>query len=125
MVTTITGEITNVLPIKSGVSKAGKEWHSQDYVIQDENGEKIAFNVFGVDNINKYNLTVGTRASVTMKIESKEWNGKFFTTASCTECISGNAPKQPAPQQPVQQAPVAPPRVERREEQISADSLPF
>lgn len=125
MVTTITGEITNVLPIKSGVSKAGKEWQSQDYVIQDENGEKIAFNVFGVDNINKYNLTVGTRASVTMKIESKEWNGKFFTTASCTECISGNAPKQPIPQQPVQQAPVAPPRAERREEQISADSLPF
>jgi hypothetical protein len=125
MVTTITGEITNVLPIKSGVSKAGKEWQSQDYVIQDENGEKIAFNVFGVDNINKYNLTVGTRASVTMKIESKEWNGKFFTTASCTECISGNAPKQTATQQPVQQAPVAPPRVERREEQISADSLPF
>lgn len=125
MTATITGEITNVLPIKSGVSKAGKEWQSQDYVIQDENGDKIAFNVFGVDNINKYNLTVGTRASVTMKIESKEWNGKFFTTASCTECISGNAPKQPTPQQPVQQAPVAPPRVERREEQISADSLPF
>jgi hypothetical protein len=125
MIATITGKIVAVLGKREGTSKAGNPWSSQDYVIESDNGEKLAFNVFGADKIAEYNLAVGVKASVTVSIESKEWQGKWFTSAKCTECISNSAPKETTPQQPVQQTPVAPPRVERREEQISADSLPF
>ena len=125
MIATITGKIVAVLPKRTGVSKNGNEWASQSYVIEDEAGDKIAFDVFSQNKIDEYNLSVGTKASVTVKFESREWSGKWFTSANCTECISNSAPKETTQQQPVQQAPVAPPRVERREEQVSADSLPF
>ena len=125
MIATITGKIVAVLPKRTGVSKNGNEWASQSYVIEDEAGDKIAFDVFSQNKIDEYNLSVGTKASVTVKFESREWSGKWFTSANCTECISNSAPIETTPQQPAQQAPVAPPRVERREEQISADSLPF
>ena len=125
MIATITGKIVAVLPKRTGVSKNGNEWASQSYVIEDEAGDKIAFDVFGQNKIDEYNLSVGTKASVTVKIESREWSGKYFTSANCTECISNSAPKETSPQQPVQQAPVAPPRVEHKAQDVSASDLPF
>lgn len=126
MTATITGKVVAVLPKRTGVSKNGNEWASQSYVIEDEAGDKIAFDVFGQNKIDEYNLSVGTKASVTVKIESREWSGKWFTSANCTECISNSAPKETAPQQPVQQTPVAPPRVEHKaQEYVDANSLPF
>ena len=125
MIATITGKIVAVLPKRTGVSKNGNEWASQSYVIEDEAGDKIAFDVFGQSKIDEYNLSVGTKASATVKIESREWSGKWFTSANCTECISNSAPKETTPQQPVQQAPVAPPRVEHKAQDVSADELPF
>ena len=125
MIATITGKIVAVLPKRTGVSKNGNEWASQSYVIEDEAGDKIAFDVFGQNKIDEYNLSVGTKASVTVKIESREWSGKWFTSANCTECISNSAPKETTPPQPVQQAPVAPPRVEHKAQDVSASDLPF
>ena len=125
MIATITGKIVAVLPKRTGVSKNGNEWASQSYVIEDEAGDKIAFDVFGQNKIDEYNLSVGTKASVTVKIESREWSSKWFTSANCTACISNSAPKETSPQQPVQQAPVAPPRVEHKVQGVSADELPF
>lgn len=125
MIATITGKIVAVLPKRTGVSKNGNEWASQSYIIEDEAGDKIAFDVFGQNKIDEYNLSVGTKASVTVSIESKEWQGKWFTSAKCTECISNSAPKETTPQQPVQQAPVAPPRVEHKAQDVSADELLF
>ena len=72
---TINGKITNALPPRRGTSKAGNEWVSQDFVIETENEEKICFNVFGEDKIKESGLRVGATASVTCKVESKEWNG--------------------------------------------------
>lgn len=126
MTITITGEITNVMPIKTGISKKGNEWASQSYVIKDENGDKLVFEVFGQDKIDNYNLTAGTRASVTVKVESSEWNGKWFTKVSCTECISGNAPKQQnvveKDNKPTTQ--VSQPQKQRTDD-VSANDLPF
>ena len=98
MTQTITGEITEVLPKRSGVSKSGNEWTSQQYVISDANGEKIVFDVFGQQKIDEYNLMVGSKASVTVKIESKKWNDKWFTSANCVECISNTSKQGPQEQ---------------------------
>ena len=75
------------------MSSRGNEWVSQDYVIEDEKGEKLAFNVFGQDKINEYNLSVGAKASVTVNVESREWQGKWFATVKCVSCISNTTPK--------------------------------
>lgn len=120
---TINGKITNALPPRRGTSKAGNEWVSQDFVIEIENEEKICFNVFGEDKIKESGLRVGAIASVTCKVESKEWNGKWFTSVSCVNCIVQGA-TQPAPQQPKTQ-PQPSPFGSATSNSPSVDSLPF
>ena len=39
----VNGTISAVLAQKSGVSKAGKEWKSQEFVLQEEEGTLICF----------------------------------------------------------------------------------
>lgn len=120
---TINGKITNALPPRRGTSKAGNEWVSQDFVIETENEEKICFNVFGEDKIKESGLRVGATASVTCKVESKEWNGKWFTSVSCVNCIVQGA-TQIVPQQPKTQ-PQQTPFGTTTSNNVSADSLPF
>lgn len=122
---TINGKITNALPPRRGTSKAGNEWVSQDFVIENEQGEKICFNMFGEEKIKNSGLRVGAIASVTCKIESKEWNGKWFTSVSCENCIVQGAtqPQQTQHrQQPITQL------VDfgrSNSSEVSADTLPF
>ena len=100
MIVNIQGKIVEALAPRSGVSKNGNEWTSQDFVIEDANGDKLVFNVFGKEKIDTYGLATGIVTAVTVKIESKKWNDKWFTQATCTECIT----KQPAPQEIVKPA---------------------
>lgn len=100
MIVNIQGKIVEALAPRSGVSKNGNEWVSQDFVIEDANGDKLVFNVFGKEKIESYGLATGIVTAVTVKIESKKWNDKWFTQATCTECIT----KQPAPQETVKPA---------------------
>ena len=96
---------------------------SQDFVIEIENEEKICFNVFGEEKIKESGLRVGAVASVTCKVESKEWNGKWFTSVSCVNCIVQGA-TQPTPQQPKPQQQPAP-FGSATSNSPSVDSLPF
>jgi hypothetical protein len=133
MTTSITGKIVEVLPPKSGVSKSGNEWMSQEYVLEEENKDRIVFNVFGAQKINEYNLLVGTTAAVTLKIESTSWNGKYYTKLSCIGCVSNTANQQQTtqPQQQVQQPrPIQAPHLDAAKEVLatppsSIDDMPF
>lgn len=120
---TVTGKIANVLAAKKGVSQStGKEWMSQDFVIESEDGTMLCFNMFGEDKIKSSGIKVGAIASVTLKVESTEWNGKWFTKLSCVSAIVQGA---------TQAAPVNQPRPADRVNQPSNnngnsyDGLPF
>lgn len=85
---TVSGKIIAIANRKEGVSKAGKAYVTCDYLLQEE-GEKgtlIQFNVFGEENINQYNLTVGKLVTVNLEVEAREWNGKYFTSVRCLKC---------------------------------------
>lgn len=122
MIVNIQGKIVETLPLRSGVSKNGNDWVSQDFVIEDANGDKLIFNVFGKEKIESYGLSNGIVTAVTVKIESKKWNDKWFTQATCTECITKQETVKPAvtvepiPAQPVSVNVGAP---------VSVDTLPF
>jgi hypothetical protein len=122
---TINGKITNALPPRRGTSKAGNEWVSQDFVIESDNEEKICFNLFGEDKIKESGLRVGAVASVTCKVESKEWNGKWFTSVSCVNCIVQGA-AQPQPSQHRPHTTTQPVDFgNSNSNSVSADNLPF
>ena len=73
----VKGKIIAVLEEKTGEGKNGV-WRSQDAVLEttEQYPKKVAFNMYG-DKIT--NLTLGEMVTVSFDIESKEFNGRWFT----------------------------------------------
>lgn len=99
----IKGKIIVALPAQGGVSKNGKEWSRQDYVIetQEKYPKKIAFSVMN-DNIMNFGLTVGQEVNIHVDINATEWNGKWYNSITCWKAIVSNQGQQAAPSQPNQ-----------------------
>lgn len=76
----ITGKIIQVLDLQSGVGRNGTEWKKQDYVLEtnDQYPKKICFNIWG-DKIDQIALQVGEDVTVSISVESREYNGKWYT----------------------------------------------
>lgn len=80
----ITGRIIQKLPMQSGTSKAGNPWRKQEYVLEttDSNFPKqICFNFFG-DRIDQNPLEIGDMVNVSIDLQSREWNGRWYTDVS-------------------------------------------
>jgi hypothetical protein len=75
----ISGKIIAVLPIATGQGKNGT-WRSQDYVLEtaDQYPKKVCFNLFG-DKIDQFPIAIDEVVNVSFDIESKEYNGRWFT----------------------------------------------
>ena len=76
----LSGKIIAVLEARGGVSKAGNEWKTQEYVLEthDQYPRKMCFNVFGADKIAQFNIQVGEEVTVSFDIDCREWNGRWF-----------------------------------------------
>jgi hypothetical protein len=77
----IEGTLIKILPVESGQTKGGGEWMSQTIVIESGGPypKQVAVNLFG-DKINLLNgLIMNDRLSVSVNLESREYNDKWFT----------------------------------------------
>lgn len=77
----VIGKIIVDLPMQSGTSKTGNAWKKKEYVLENTDGQfprKIAFTCFG-DNADKINLQIGQVATIYFDIESREYNGRWYT----------------------------------------------
>lgn len=76
----INGKVIAVLPLATGEGKNGA-WKSQDYVIETggQYPKKVCFNLFG-DSIEKFNVGIDDEIKVSYDIESREYNGRWFTS---------------------------------------------
>lgn len=113
----ITGKIIVALPEQSGVSKAGNSWKKKEYVLetQETYPKKVHFDLFG-DKADKYPLSVGQTVKLSFDIESREYNGRWFTSIRGwqAEPVENVGPTAGAPEySPVAPAgaPVPPPPV--------------
>lgn len=125
----ITGKIKVVCPAKTGVSqKSGNEWKSQEFVVETEgdHSESCVFNVFGEDKINEFNLKVGELVTVSINLDAREYNGRWFNSLRAWRVMKAQAaqPVQQAAQQPtVVQQPAQP---QKQNIQVAPeDDLPF
>ncbi|MGL4992726.1 MAG: DUF3127 domain-containing protein [Bacteroidales bacterium] len=126
----IRGRIINLLPLQSGQGKNG-EWRKQDYILEtlDQYPKKICFNLWG-DKINQYPVAIGDEVIVHFDVESREFNGRWYTDVKGWKIDRADAQQQySAPQQQPQQyvgaaaQPVAPaPTVDFTAQD---DDLPF
>lgn len=107
---TISGRIALILPLQTGTSKAGNPWKKQGYVI-DTGGQypkKVCFSLFG-DKIDQFPIQAGQDVTVSIDIESREFNGRWYTEINAWNIVqTGAQPAAPASQQ-VATAPAAAP----------------
>lgn len=77
----ITGRIIFDLPEQNGTSKAGNAWRKKEYVLETEDTypKKVHFDFFG-DRVDQFPLKVGQRIKLSFDIESREYNGRWFTS---------------------------------------------
>jgi hypothetical protein len=76
----VKGTLLQILKLESGVSKAGKEWKKQDFVIEtnEQFPKKVCFTLFG-DKINLIDgINEGTEIEVFFSLESRDFNGKWY-----------------------------------------------
>lgn len=98
---TIEGKIIQVLPLQGGVSKtSGKEWALQAYVLEtkEQYPKKVHFEVFGDDRIKANPCGVDDIVSVDFDIESREFNGRWYTSIRAWRIVKQDA-TQAAPQE--------------------------
>jgi len=139
------GKIVQVLPLQSGTSKAGNPWQKQEYILETlgtQYPRKVCFNLFG-DNVNKFPLQVGQEVTVSIDVESREFNGRWYTDVRAWNVVQGiqlpgvaapapaaySAPQPSAPGAPVASGVPAPPAPAAPAASAgsvgAADDLPF
>ena len=69
----LTGKITKVLPIRTGMSKKGSTWAAQQYVL-----------AFGQKEIDSFAITEGETLSITFTPKVVESGDRFFGKNSIT-----------------------------------------
>ncbi len=127
----IKGRIIQILPLVEGQSAKGT-WKKQDYILETEAQypKKVCFNCWG-DKVDQFNIQQGEELIVSIDIESREFNGRWYTDVRAWKVDRVQAPSMEATGQSFQtpfpspdhfapaqpQQPAAP--------QPSADDLPF
>jgi len=93
------GRIFQVMPVTSGTSKAGKDWSKQDFVIEtlSQYPKKVALSVWGQQKIDDYDLQIGMEVTVHVELESREYNGKWYTQANAWKIEWSSEARRPTP----------------------------
>ena len=137
----IKGKIIQKLDLQSGTSKAGNAWKKQEYVLEtlDSYPKKVKFDFFG-DRADQYPLEVGDIITLSYDIESREFNGRWYTDIRGFRAMKEDpnavgapaaapypAPGEPAPAPaPGNEGMPAPPPADTPFDQAGAgDDLPF
>lgn len=84
----IKGTIILAMPEVSGVSRSGNNWKKREYVLENTEGSfprKVAFTCFG-ENADRIQLKVGDKVNMFFDIESREFNGRWYTDIRCWRC---------------------------------------
>lgn len=89
----VTGKVLEVLPTQRGQGRSG-EWVSNSFVIQygdKEHLQQLCLSVFGEDKWQRIaqNVSVGNTVHCLFNLQSKSYNGKYFTSATCFSCSLG------------------------------------
>lgn len=133
----ITGKVIVALPEMSGTSKSGNAWKKREYVLETINDnfpKKVHFDFFG-DKADQYPLQVGQTIKLSFDIESREYQGRWYTSirgwkadqvdASGAVVGEPQMPQAyngiPEPLVPAAQPPVSPANISSSPE----DDLPF
>lgn len=77
----VKGKVVQILQPQTGMGKKGP-WKKQEFVMetQSQYPKKICFSMWG-DKIDQFSLSVGETVTVSVDLESREYNGRWYTEA--------------------------------------------
>jgi hypothetical protein len=97
----VKGKVIQLLPLQSGMGKKGP-WKKQEFILetQSQYPKKVCLSVWG-EKVDQYNVTVGDLVSVTVDLESREYNGRWYTEARAWKLdkVGGGSSSVPPPDQ--------------------------
>lgn len=90
------GKIIQELPMQSGTSKAGNPWKKREWVLETFGSypRKVKFHVFG-DRADNMRIEPGKNYSLSFDLESREFNGRWYTDVSVYAARELQAPGMP------------------------------
>ena len=115
----ITGKVFKILPLVTGQGRNG-EWRKLEFVLEIESGQfpkKVCLSLWG-DKIDQSSMVEGESVKAFFDLESREYNGRWFTEARAWRIEKGGS----MPQQGTQPAE---PENLPLESNTGADDLPF
>ncbi len=75
----LTAKLIQLLPLQTGTGKNG-EWKKQDIILETEGlyPKKVCISIWG-DKINESQLQIGNVLKIDIELESREYNGRWFS----------------------------------------------
>lgn len=115
----ITGTVKGILDEQSGESRNGP-WRKQEFILETEGNypKQVCIVVWG-DNIDQFAVQKGETLTAHIDIQSREYNGRWYTDVKAWRVNRGPQEKGPPPMHPDE------PFSEPPAETDSDDGLPF
>jgi hypothetical protein len=118
----ITGKVTQILEEQSGTSKNGP-WRKQDFILETEDRypKPVCITQWG-DDIDAFGVTVGEHLTAHVDIQSREYNGRWYTDVKAWRVTRDDQPGETPP--PVADEPWPDPATAGQDD-AGDDDLPF
>lgn len=121
----IQGRVIAILePLRFVSSKNGNEYVTTVFVIETpgQYSKKVAMKVMGEDKFKQMGIVMGGTYNVSFDVESREWQGKWFTECQAwrTQRVDGTQEQRPQSATQTQQQPTPAPA-----QGDGSDNLPF
>ena len=91
----ITGKVIDVLDEQSGEGKNGT-WRKQEFILETagQYPKQVCLLMWG-DNIDKFNVTKGETLNAHIDIQSREYNGRWYTDVKAWKIVRENGAGAP------------------------------
>jgi nuclear transport factor 2 (NTF2) superfamily protein len=79
----INGKLTEILPEQTGQGKTGNGWRKRSFIIEtmeEQYPKKVCVDAWGERIDNLLSIGVGNEISVSFDLESREFNGRWYTS---------------------------------------------
>ena len=87
----LSARLVQLLPVQTGTGRNG-QWKKQDVIVETDGQypKKICISVWG-EKINEEQLKVGNRLKIDFDVESREYNGRWYTDVKAWKIeVEGN-----------------------------------
>lgn len=91
----ISGKVVQLLPLQSGQGKTGTPWKKQEFILETEGQypKKVCLAAWG-DKVDQFAIQAGEQITASIEVESREYNGKWYTDVKIWKVTKGGAPDQ-------------------------------